>query len=75
MNYKKIVLFSGSLTKDKGAQYLNYFSEKCKNYDFVVIGGKHNLEALTALPDDHDLGKIKYEVVEQVESEADPNDD
>ncbi|MFC1599409.1 sugar phosphate nucleotidyltransferase [Patescibacteria group bacterium] len=35
--------------------------------DFVVIGGKHNLEALTALPDEHDLGKIKYEVVEQVE--------
>lgn len=33
--------------------------------DFVLIGGKHNLEKLSELPKKYDFGKIKYQVVEQ----------
>jgi bifunctional UDP-N-acetylglucosamine pyrophosphorylase/glucosamine-1-phosphate N-acetyltransferase len=33
--------------------------------DFVIIGGKHNLEKLRQLPNKHDFGAIKFEVVEQ----------
>ena len=33
--------------------------------DFVVIGGKHNLNRLRELPDKHNFGAIKYQVVEQ----------
>jgi bifunctional UDP-N-acetylglucosamine pyrophosphorylase/glucosamine-1-phosphate N-acetyltransferase len=33
--------------------------------EFVVIGGKHNLDKLNELPKNYDFGKIKYQVVEQ----------
>ncbi len=33
--------------------------------DFVVIGGKHNIEKLSELPKNYNFGKIKYQVVEQ----------
>lgn len=34
--------------------------------DFVIIGGKHNLDKLSKLPKEYDFGDIKYEVIEQV---------
>lgn len=38
LNFKKIVLFVGSLTKDKGAHIIPKIAEKIPNVDFLILG-------------------------------------